>query len=90
MCLIDFSLSTSATPVDERRVETEQTLFASIAAHDGRRTWAADNVESLVYSLAYRAAGRLPLQNKRHERAAFMKRRMVTDDCAPTAVQQRW
>ena len=89
--LIDFGLATHVAtedadggsptaPVDKgARVGTP--LFASIAGHEGRRTRAADDVESLVYCLAFLASGGLPWQHKRHAKALAMKRRMVTDGC---------
>jgi len=56
-------------------------MYASIAAHEGRRTRAVDDVESLVYCLAFLAAGHLPWERKPHSRALFWKRKMVTDGC---------
>ena len=63
-----------AAPADkEARVGTP--LYASIAGHEGRPTRAADDVESLVYCLAFLASGGLPWRHKRHAQVLAMKRR---------------
>ena len=79
--LIDFGLCTRS---DDGGLEgTRGTpLFASVNAHAGRPTSAVDDVESLVYCLAYLAAGTLPWERKTPERAAFLKRKMLTDGCS--------
>ena len=91
--LIDFGLATRAVaaaagadggspaaPADkEARVGTP--LYASIAGHEGRPTRAADDVESLVYCLAFLASGGLPWRHKRHAKVLAMKRRMVSEGC---------
>ena len=40
------------------------------------------DVESLVYCLAYLAAGTLPWERKPARRAAFIKRKMLSDGCS--------
>ena len=83
--LLDFNLATqiigghAPQGALEERVGTP--LFASIAAHEGRPTSAADDIESLAYCLSFLATGRLPWLHKRHSKALFMKRRMITDGC---------
>ncbi|KAL1507761.1 hypothetical protein AB1Y20_007371 [Prymnesium parvum] len=81
--LIDFGLATptnqEAAPAASSPIGTP--LFASIAAHQGRPTRAVDDVESLVYSLAFVASGYLPWKQKRHSQTLFMKQRMMTDGC---------
>ena len=57
-------------------------MFASTAVHAGEPPRAVHDVESLVYCLAYLAAGSLPWERKPPRRAAFMKRRMLTDGCS--------
>lgn len=78
--LIDFGLATSADGSLGGQRGTP--LFASIAAHAGEPTRPVHDVESLVYCLAYLASGRLPWERKPASRAAFMKRRMLTDGCS--------
>lgn len=79
--LIDFGLATgvdNAIGLGERGTP----LFASAAAHDGLPTRPVHDVESLVYCLAYLAAGSLPWERKPARRAAFLKRKMLTDGCS--------
>ena len=91
--LIDFGLSTPLTPRPGAAMETSgmaasapaagragTPTYASIAAHEERRTCAADDLESLVYMLADLAAGRLPWQAEQQGRSAVqMKRTMVSE-----------
>ena len=61
-------------------------LFASAAAHVGARTSAADDVESLCYTLAFLAAGRLPWQQRTPPaRVAEAKRRLLAGGWAEDA-----
>lgn len=78
--LIDFGLATGTTDTlgDERGTP----LFASIAAHERQPTRPVHDIESLVYCLAYLAAGSLPWERKPAARAASIKRRMLTDGCS--------
>jgi len=83
--LIDFGLSTLVAGADS--VEKVDTLigtpsFASLAAHHHRRPMRpVDDVESLVYMLAYLAAGSLPWQGLAESTVAAMKRAMLVEGC---------
>ena len=50
----------AARGVEPPRAHLGTSLFASVAAHRGRRTRPCDDVEALCYVLVYLAAGRLP------------------------------
>ena len=57
-------------------------MFASLAAHYHRRAMRpVDDIESLVYMLSYLAAGDLPWQGQPDERAAVMKKELMTNGC---------
>jgi len=56
-------------------------LFASVAAHDGRATRAVDDLESLVYVLAFLSTGTLPWRDTGHDAAADCKRRVLIEGC---------
>lgn len=79
--LIDFGL---ATRFDDGGIRGERGTpnFASLAAHNGEPTRPRDDLESLVYCLAYLASGKLPWTGKPVSRAAFLKRRMLSDGWA--------
>ena len=85
--LIDFGLTTrrdDTAPPDapgDKSARVGTPMYASIAAHEGRVTRPVDDVEALVYCLAFLASGGLPWQHKPHSRALFIKRRMLTDGC---------
>lgn len=79
--LIDFGLATgvsNAVGLGERGTPN----FASAAAHDGLPTRPVHDVEALVYTLAFLAAGTLPWERKPPKRAAFLKRKMLADGCS--------
>jgi serine/threonine protein kinase len=84
--LIDFGLTTRQfepwwCPTQCGEVIGSPT-FASLAAHHHRRRMRpADDIESLVYTLAYLAVGGLPWQGESGFRAMAMKRRMLRDGC---------
>ena len=88
--LIDFGQVTrpgEALPTEEGSDKLLQygggtPLFASVAAHEGQPTVAADDVESLWYSLAYLAQGTLPWLWEPPDVVASIKRRMMADECA--------
>ena len=94
--LVDFGLTTSRLQKTSQSRESDEEnaeegrggvgrvgshLYASIAAHEGRATVAADDLESLTYLLAFLATGRLPWRGERYSSIAPMKRRMVRDGC---------
>ena len=84
--LIDFGLTTRS---DDGGIRGQRGTpnFASYAAHAGAPTHATDDLESLVYCLAYLASGSLPWMHKRVSRAAFMKRKMLLDGCCASLVE---
>lgn len=79
--LIDFGLATGVGNTQGLGARGTP-LFASAAAHAGAPTRPVHDVEALVYCLAYLAAGSLPWERKPPRRAAFLKRRMLTDGCS--------
>ena len=82
--LIDFGLSTLVTDSSARSADAliGTPMFASLAAHYHRRAMRpVDDIESLVYMLSYLAAGDLPWQGQPDERAAVMKKELMTNGC---------
>jgi len=85
--LIDFGLSTLATDmcpdIASRRDMLKGTpTFASLAAHYSRRPMRpVDDIESLVYTLAYLAAGGLPWEDLDEPSVAAMKKLAITEGC---------
>ena len=86
--LIDFGLASTATsessggaPPPPRTEPVGTPLFASVAAHDASPTAPVDDLESLVFTLAFLASGSLPWDQRRPEKAASMKRRLHSDGC---------
>jgi len=84
--LIDFGLATHVTDRVSRAAQHEALIgtpsFASLAAHSHQRAMRPiDDVESLVFTLAYLATGSLPWQGLLDMDVAYMKHQMMTDDC---------
>jgi len=87
--LIDFGLATRAVGEPVVPAESDGSdepigtpTFASVAAHERRRAMRpADDLEALVYTLAYLAAGGLPWQGQPCSCAASSKRAMLTHGC---------
>eukprot|EP00908_Phaeocystis_cordata_P005307 Transcript_15786.p1 GENE.Transcript_15786~~Transcript_15786.p1 ORF type:complete len:350 (+),score=121.62 Transcript_15786:99-1148(+) len=89
MHLIDFGLTTRIfgdvvpaldTALPDAPVGTP--TFASLAAHQRRRAMRpADDIEALVYTLAYLAAGELPWQDESDSFAASLKWKMLAYGC---------
>ena len=95
MHLIDFGLATTANAAAAAGAPSSpkaargsidarvgSPLFASVAAHDGFPTRPVDDLESLVYMLAFLAAGSLPWQQAAYARVPEMKRALLRDGCA--------
>ena len=55
-------------------------MFASVAADEGGVTRPSDDIESLVYTLTYLAAGRLPWMGTSDDEAVAMKRDLLISD----------
>ena len=95
MHLIDFGLATTANAAAAAGAPSSpkaargsidarvgSPLFASVAAHDGLPTRPVDDLESLVYMLAFLAAGSLPWQQAAYARVPEMKRALLRDGCS--------
>jgi len=88
--LIDFGLASrcgaACEPSHHNDAEPQQPIgtpsFASLAAHQRRRPMRpVDDIESLVYTLAYLAVGQLPWTEASCATAAAMKRQLLADGC---------
>jgi serine/threonine protein kinase len=80
--LIDFGLTTLATDMTLERHESliGTPSFASLAGHHHRRPMRpVDDLESLMYTLAYLAAGSLPWQGLPDSQVASMKHRVLVE-----------
>ena len=60
-------------------------LFASLAADESRATRPSDDVESLLYTLAYLAAGSLPWQGEDADAVASAKRELLVEGVGAVA-----
>lgn len=92
--LIDFG---SATRADDHAGADEATarpngpigtaLFASVAADDCQQLMRpADDIESLVYTLSYLAAGSLPWKGRPDSHTLSMKRELLMDGGVPAGL----
>ena len=82
--LIDFGLATHATATAASRSDMLKgtPTFASLAAHYSRRPMRpVDDIESLVYTLAYLAVGGLPWEDLPEPDVASMKKAAITEGC---------
>lgn len=89
--LIDFGLTTrigtgfepsEGAAIPEAYEPTGTPSFSSLAAHHRQRPMVpADDIEALVYTLAYLAVGTLPWTGEPFVDAARMKHQMLTDGC---------
>ena len=85
--LIDFGLATLASDMCPDSAWRRDMLkgtpsFASLAAHYSRRPMRpVDDIESLVYTLAYLAAGGLPWEGLPEAEVAQLKKRAMTEGC---------
>ena len=79
---MDFGLATRSGPTATRNRGgggKRAPLFASVAALRGERTVPTDDVESLVYSLLFLGAGKLPWGSAEREAAAEAKAALLAD-----------
>ena len=85
--LIDFGLATLAADMCPDSAWRRDMLkgtpsFASLAAHYSRRPMRpVDDIESLVYTLAYLAVGGLPWEGLPEAEVAQLKKRAMTEGC---------